>query len=494
MSDLGTDIRRYYESVVERVDPTAPPIGVPPRSGYSMRTGLALAVLVAVVVLVVFGLAPLLLDSTPPVDSPDPVAPPSTSIDTTVATTTPQAIPLGPSVFVTSDGVEIGSITEDGPVFSNREMETMFGYVLRELTSNRDYWPSLTDPGEALGLYPDSPPTGLIVELTINWTAQEIVESVIAEWHDDPETFISVVVVDNGTGRIIAAGPGASHISDTFEPERLLPAASLAQVYTTVAALEAGFPLISEWDASSPQTFTSPDWEGEWTVHNAGSSKPPTSLHAALYAAVNTVFAGVGMEIGADAIIDTATRLGVNLTGLDALSPNSDSGLAPPEAVAIGAGEITTFDAAAMFAALSRDGVHTPPIIIESITAANGEIIYQAPERANVTIDLDIVEEVRKPLADVTRIGTGARALSGFNQGLNPIGKTGTADNYLAAWYAGSTDLYTIAVGVGRLGPGNQLIPLEHLEFNGETYMRVFGGSVPAPIWVEIMTELHDTP
>ena len=70
MSDLGTDIRRYYESVVERVDPTAPPIGVPPRSGYSMRTGLALAVLVAVVVLVVFGLAPLLLDSTPPCGQP----------------------------------------------------------------------------------------------------------------------------------------------------------------------------------------------------------------------------------------------------------------------------------------------------------------------------------------------------------------------------------------------------------------------------------------
>ena len=65
MSDLGTDIRRYYETVVERVDPTARPIRVPPRTGYSIRAGLALAVLVAVVVVVVFGLAPLLLDSTP---------------------------------------------------------------------------------------------------------------------------------------------------------------------------------------------------------------------------------------------------------------------------------------------------------------------------------------------------------------------------------------------------------------------------------------------
>lgn len=487
MSDLGTEIRHYYESVVERVDLVPPPVTAKPGLGYSMRTGLALAVLVAVAVLVIFGLGPLLF----PVE-PDPVGPPITALEPTVPTTKPLPAALAPSVLVTSDGVEIGSLGEAGPVTSSGEMETLIGYVMRELTSNRDYWPPGTDPETALGLDPGGSPTGLTIELTIDRAAQEIVESVIGEWLDDPGVFIGVVVVDNETGRVIAAGPGSADDRNTFDPERLLPAASLAQVYTTVAALEAGFPLSSEWDASSPQTLTAPDWEEDWIVHNAGGgSNPPTPLDQALYRAINTVFAGVGVELGPDAIIDAAARLGVDLVGLEELPILANppiNGFVPLEAVAVGAGEMTTFDAAAMFATLSRDGILTRPAIIETITDATGRIIYQTAEAAGLTIDAGIVEEVRRPLAMVPTVGTGVRA----NIGLPQIGKTGTADNYLAAWYAGSTERYTVAVSVGRVGPDGDLVPLENVSINGQFYGRVFGGSVPAPIWAEIVSQLHD--
>lgn len=488
MSDLGTDIRHYYEEIVVRVDPSAAPATATPRRVHTMRTGIGWALLVGLIVLMIFGLGPLLFRS-----EPELAAPPTTVTATTVASTISPVEQVGPSVIVTSDGVEIGSFSESG-ISESSETEALLGYVLRELTSNEDYWPVGADREELLGLNPDGLPAGLTVELTIDTNIQEIVESVIFEWVSNSDVVIAVVVVDNQTGRILAAGPAFNGRGDIFDPERLLPAASLAQVYTAVAALEAGYSIDSEWDGSSPQTFTSPTWDGDWRVGNAtGADSGTVTLDAALHRAVNVVFANIGVEVGAEHIIDTATRLGVSVTGLENLprKANTESGFIPLEAVATGAGEITTFDAAAMFTTISQNGILTPPVIIDTITNADGQIIYQASSQGDQTIEPQIIEDIRSSLAKVpTSSGTGSRASIGVDQ----IGKTGTADNYLTAWYAGSTDRYTAAVTVVKLGPTNQLEPLENIEIHDQTYSRVFGGGVPAPIWAEIITQLDDLP
>lgn len=78
MSDLGADIRRYYESVVKRVDVTPQPVEPQRVVRHSLPTGLALALLVGLLVLALFGLAPLLLPPTPPADSPDTTGPETT--------------------------------------------------------------------------------------------------------------------------------------------------------------------------------------------------------------------------------------------------------------------------------------------------------------------------------------------------------------------------------------------------------------------------------
>jgi membrane peptidoglycan carboxypeptidase len=390
-------------------------------------------------------------------------------------------------VIVLADGTEIASIGENGLSNPREGYRPLVDYVLRELTTNSDYWPRGMDGAEALGLN-SSQETGLTVALTVDPAVHEVVESVVRAWHDDPRTFIGVVVVDNDTGGVLAAGPGSPLADAPFDPGRRLSAASLAQVYTTVAALEAGFPLGSTWDASSPQTFTSQDWPGEWTVYNAGGSAsrgpafgPTITLESALYRAVDTVFAAIGIEVGPEAVIDAARRLGADLTDTEEADP--------PPSVAIGAGILDTFDAAAIFATLSREGVRTKPYLIESITDSSGRVVYEAPRAEESTVDPDVVAEVRRPLRDVTTRGTAAGAFSGFDQSLEPIGKTGTAQEFTNAWYVGSTDRYTVAVAVGRTDGG----PLMDLVFKGQLYARVFGGSVPAPVWVDIVSELAGT-
>lgn len=493
MSDLGNDIRRYYESVVERHDPGSPPTR-PKRGPNPVLRGIGVAVAAVLVVLILFGAIPLLFPgSSAPVGPADTVDTPPTTVGSTPETTAPPADSLGPTVFVTADGEEIASIEADGLVETSEPTQNLFDYVMRQLNNDPGFWPAGTEVRQALGLDPDGPTTGLTVELTIDTRAQDVVESVTSTWQSDPDTSIAAVVIDNETGHVIAAGPGSTP-GGPFEPERRLPAASLAQVYTTIAALESGFTLGSRWDASSPQTFTAPDAGREWTVRNpSGQSYEPVILEEALYRAIDTVFAGVAVEIGGDPIIDAANRLGLTLTGIETLSPldTSDAAGPPLESVATGAGEITTFDAAAMFSTLSREGRRTTPTLIQSITGPDGNPIYEAPTKDEVTVDPAVVEDIHRPLEIVPkRQGTGAQADIDIPQ----IGKTGTANNYTTAWYAGSTDRYTTAVSVSRPTPSGELTPLLEVEFRGQTYNRVFGGSVPAPIWAEIVQQLEQLP
>jgi hypothetical protein len=86
-----------------------------------------------------------------------------------------------------------------------------------------------------------------------------------------------------------------------------------------------------------------------------------------------------------------------------------------------------------------------------------------------------------RPLLSVpTGAGTAPRANIGRPQG----GKTGTHQAFRDAWYVGFTPEYSAAVWVGYEA---KQIPLTNVVINGELYARVFGGSVPAPIWAEFM-------
>ncbi len=490
MSDqFGSDIRRYYESAIIRVDPTRPLASAP---GSNWGRGVLIAVAAAIVTALIIGISSLLR----PIDTPIAGTTTTTLNSTTTNPTEAETTPVGPTMILFSDGTEVGRI-DDG-LWPVSAYTNLFDYVLRELTGNTfgDLGATNQDRAAALGLTVGQAGEGVEVRLSLDSEAQKIAEEAISRWRNsDPELFVSVVVVDNDTGQVLAAAPGVRRTGGgMFDPERRLPAASLAQVYTTVAALEAGFALDSLWDGSSPQTFASPDWPGEWTVQNAGTSLGDVTLNEALYKAVNTVFAGVGMEIGPEPIVDTAGRLGIDLTGWEGLlvpqpSPfPHDEGIIPAESVAIGAGQIDLFDAAAMFTTLSRWGVKTRPTLIDSIADPSGRLIYQATVPTEVTVDPFVVEEVRRPLSVVPISGTAPRAnlqpLLGYP--VEQIGKTATAADYSVAWYVGSTDRYTAAVAVGRLDGG----PLVDVVFNGQVYVRVFGGSVPAPIWAEIIAQL----
>jgi membrane peptidoglycan carboxypeptidase len=98
-------------------------------------------------------------------------------------------------------------------------------------------------------------------------------------------------------------------------------------------------------------------------------------------------------------------------------------------------------------------------------------------------ISAHVADTVTGVLSGVIQKGTGrnARVPGGA------AGKTGTVQNFSAAWFVGYTPRYAAAVWMGdpRGGFGH---PLINVRVGGRRYPRMYGGDVPAQIWAALIS------
>ncbi len=293
----------------------------------------------------------------------------------------------------------------------------------------------------------------------------------------------AIAMVDNATGAVQVMASGLPFDQEQFDyavQGRRNPGSSF-KPFALVAALESGIPLGSYWDARSPKEIECPyicsSLGNIWIVSNAGGGGGLMKLFQATHNSVNVVFAQVALAVGPDKIVDVAHRMGI------------ESELAAVPSITLGAGAVSPLEMASAYSNFATNGVWARSYLIERIEAANGDVIYQHQIEHRQTVDPAVIAAARKPLTLVpTASGTARRANIGRPQG----GKTGTHQNYMEAWYVGFVPQYSTAVWVGY--PDFQY-PLRDVVINGEAYSRVFGGSVPGPIWAEFMNiVLADVP
>jgi penicillin-binding protein 1A len=172
------------------------------------------------------------------------------------------------------------------------------------------------------------------------------------------------------------------------------------------------------------------------------------------------------MKVGPQAAVDEAKKLGI------------ESPLQPFPSAVLGTNDVTAFDMASAYATFANLGVHVPPTLVTKITRADGTTLYEREHTQEKVISADTAATVSSILQGVIERGTGTRA----KLDRAAAGKTGTTDDYRNAWFVGYTPELSTAVWVGFPQTQVSMRP-------PATPIKVFGGTYPAQIWHQFMSD-----
>lgn len=320
---------------------------------------------------------------------------------------------------------------------------------------------------------------GLEIYTTIDLDLHEKAISILHDWlppSTDPTVQVptgAIATVDNRTGAVLAMASGLPFGDEQFDlvvQGRRNPGSAF-KPFTLVAALESGISLNSHWDATSPKEIECPGVcfpSGIWTVRGSGGDGL-MSLMRATYSSQNVVYAQVSLATGAENIVRAAQRMGIR-----------QSTLTPEPAITLGTSAVSPLEMASAYSNFATNGQWAEPYLIASVKSLDGTTNWTHQVKVEQNFDPALIAAARRPLEVVPVSGTAPRANIGRPQG----GKTGTHQRYREAWFVGFVPQYSTAVWVGF--PDSQ-VPLENVTIKGEVIRRVFGGTVPAPIWAEFM-------
>ncbi|MEI8083371.1 MAG: penicillin-binding transpeptidase domain-containing protein, partial [Actinomycetes bacterium] len=216
--------------------------------------------------------------------------------------------------------------------------------------------------------------------------------------------------------------------------------------------------------------------------HNTeGLSAENVTIPKATQLSINTAYVQLEEQVGVAAAADVARRMGIR----NIPEPGHKGAPGKREgSFALGARDVSVTDMAGAYAAIANNGVWCPPTLIESVTLPNGSTIKNPSKAAcRQAVDPAVADTTAQVLGTVVSDGTGkSAALPGRPAG----GKTGTAEDDGAAWFAGFTPQIAAAVWTGD--PRSPKYTL-HGVMGLDT---VYGGTLPADLWRASMISYLD--
>ncbi|MFJ4751339.1 transglycosylase domain-containing protein [Streptomyces albogriseolus] len=183
---------------------------------------------------------------------------------------------------------------------------------------------------------------------------------------------------------------------------------------------------------------------------------------------VNAVYAQMAVDVGPDKVRKTAVDLG--------LSPDTPDLDGAGPSIALGVANASVLDMTQAYATLANHGKHTPYTLVEKVTQ-NGRDIALPERHTRRAVSREAADTTTSVLKGVVEKGTATAAQT---SGRPAAGKTGTAEEDTAAWFAGYTpDLATVVAVMGQ-----DPVTAGHKSLYGAMGLpRVNGGGAPAEIW-----------
>ncbi|MGW0703267.1 transglycosylase domain-containing protein [Streptomyces sp. NPDC002867] len=182
---------------------------------------------------------------------------------------------------------------------------------------------------------------------------------------------------------------------------------------------------------------------------------------------VNAVYAQMAVDVGPARVRRTAVALGL---------PANTPDLTAAPSIALGTATASVLDMAQAYATLANHGRHSTYTLVEKVTK-NGTEIDLPAQRMRRVVSREAADTTTAILRSVVDGGTGTAAGAA---GRPAAGKTGTAEEDRAAWFAGYTpDLVTVVAVMGQNPGTGAQTPL----YGALGQSRINGGGAPAEIW-----------
>ncbi|MFG2256063.1 transglycosylase domain-containing protein [Streptomyces mirabilis] len=196
----------------------------------------------------------------------------------------------------------------------------------------------------------------------------------------------------------------------------------------------------------------------------------PITVRTATDKSVNAVYAQMAVDVGPSKVKQTAVDLGV---------PSTTPDLTATPSIALGPSTASVLDMAEAYATLANHGKHGTYTLVERVTKDGTSAVSLPKQDTRQAVSREAADTTTSILQSVVEGGTGTAALAA---GRPAAGKTGTAEEDQAAWFAGYTpDLATV---VSVMGQDPDTGTHESL-YGALGQARVNGGGYPAQIWAQ---------
>jgi penicillin-binding protein 1A len=313
---------------------------------------------------------------------------------------------------------------------------------------------------------------GLKVHTTIYPKLQDAARQAIAgqlPYPSDPSSAIVTIDPSNGYIRAMASSGTYKDLRFNLAAQGHRQPGSAFKTFVLTTAIRQGVDPNRTTYVSRPLDLNVPGY-GPWKVKTYSNSYGGTmTLYQATLKSDNTVYAQLILDLGPDAVRETAKLMGIT-TKLDGLPAEGLGGLR------LG---VSPLEMANAYATLASGGIRNEPRAITKVEFPDGKSEEVGkPKRKRVFSD-GVAYEVTKVLQQNVRSGTGTRA----SIGCPAAGKTGTTDNFNDAWFVGYTPKLSTAVWVGY--------PTALVEMRSVHGVSVAGGTFPAGIWHDYMSVAH---
>ncbi len=309
----------------------------------------------------------------------------------------------------------------------------------------------------SLPLTTDYGPTNAHIYYNFDPVLQSRIDQLLTRYKPD---YAGVVAMDAVSGRILAVASyqRSDQTDDNLALKSGYPAASMFKIITASAAIEAGQANANTAVAYNGRSTTL--YRKQVLRHRTNRWTRHLTLKKAFSESVNTVFARLGLSVGAEKLQNMAFRFGFDKTlAGDFVLPqshikadiNTDWSVAELASGFNRETRISPLHAAQISATIANGGMAMTPQVINTITSASGTLLYAAePREIQQVISAKTARELRKMMQETIRRGTARRTFRRFRRktpkNLEVGGKTGSLMGFDPK---GSTDWFT---GYGILG------------------------------------------